>query len=184
MSHRPSRLVDQSYFIGLAAINALHRLLPFFARRWLYRLCRFEVDRTASLQGSVRFFHVGRLTIGAGTIVNRGVYLDNRRGIAIGEHVSIAHDVRIYTLGHDVHDAAFAAKGAPVTIGDRAVIFAGAMLMPGVEIGEGAVVMAGAVVTKNVPARRIVGGNPARDVGERRIAPAYELERRRFWFAH
>ena len=122
--------------------------------------------------------------IGEGTLVNRGVYLDNRAGITIGKQVSIAHDARIYTMGHDVHDEGFAAKGQPVQIDDYAVVFAGAMIMPGVHLGEGAVVMAGAVVTKSVPAWRIVGGNPAQDVGERGCkTPSYRLDRR-FWFAH
>jgi acetyltransferase-like isoleucine patch superfamily enzyme len=55
--------------------------------------------------------------------------------------------------------------------------------MPGVHLGEGAVVMAGAVVTKDVPAMRLVGGNPAQDLGERRGRPNYRLDRR-FWLAH
>ena len=112
MSSRYPRLTAQAYFLGLATINTVHRFLPFFARRWLYRLCGFQVDPSATIQGGVRFFHVGRLRIGAGTLVNRGVYLDNRVGIVIGKNVSIAHDARIYTLGHDVHDASFAAKGS------------------------------------------------------------------------
>ena len=40
------------------------------------------------------------------------------------------------------------------------------MLVPGVEIGEEAFVAAGAVVTKDVPARAVVMGVPARAVGE------------------
>jgi acetyltransferase-like isoleucine patch superfamily enzyme len=183
MSPRFPRLAAQSYFLGLAAINALHRVLPFALRPLLYRLCGFEIDRSATLQGSVRFFNARRLAIGEGTLVNRGVYLDNRAGITIGRQVSIAHDVRIYTLGHDVHDPAFAVKGKPVRIDDYAVLFAGAFVMPGVHLGEGAVVMAGAVVTRSVPPFRIVGGNPARDIGERRGRPAYRLDRRH-WFAH
>lgn len=177
------RLRAQVYFLGLAALNLLHRCLPFFLRPLLYRLCGFEIAHSATLQGGVRFFHIGRLKIGAGTLVNRGVYLDNRAGIAIGANVSIAHDARIYTLGHDVHDAGFAARGKPVSIGDHAVLFAGAMVMPGVTLGRGAVVMAGAVVTKDVPAMRIVGGNPAEDIGPREGNPAYTLGRR-YWFAH
>jgi len=173
----------QIYFLGLAAVNALHRCLPFALRPLLYRLCGFEIDRTATLQGGVRFFHVGRLKIGAGTLVNRGTYLDNRAGLTIGANVSIAHDSRIYSLGHDVHDATFAARGTPVVIEDYAVLFAGAMVMPGVTLGRGAVVMAGAVVTKSVPPMRIVGGNPAVDIGPREGEPAYALGRR-YWFAH
>jgi acetyltransferase-like isoleucine patch superfamily enzyme len=180
----PWRIRSQLYFLGLAAINLLHRCLPFALRPLLYRLCGFEIAPSATLQGGVRFFHVGRLKIGAGTLVNRGTYLDNRAGLAIGENVSIAHDARIYTLGHDVHDAAaFAARGKPVVIEDYAVLFAGAMVMPGVTVGRGAVVLAGAVVTKSVPPMRIVGGNPAADIGPRRGEPAYTLGRR-YWFAH
>lgn len=184
MSAAGSHCRDQLYFLGLAAVNRLHGLLPFALRPWLYRLCRFAIAPGATLQGGVRFFHVGRLVIGDGTLVNRGVYLDNRAGISIGRQVSIAHDARIYTMGHDVHDPGFATRGRPVRIDDYAVVFAGAMIMPGVHLGEGAVVMAGAVVTKSVPAWRIVGGNPAVDIGERECkAPGYRLDRR-FWFAH
>lgn len=184
LQHRFPNLSAQAYFLALAAINGVHGLLPFALRPLLYRLCGYRIDRSATLQGGVRFFHVGRLAVGEGSLVNRGVYLDNRAGITIGRQVSIAHDCRIYTLGHDVHDPAFATKGAPVHIGDHAVMFAGAMLMPGVQLGAGAVVMAGSVVTRSVPAGRIVGGNPARDLGPRRIEPGYRLGNRRHWFAH
>jgi len=183
MSRRFPHLTAQAYFLGLAAINTLHGLLPFMLRPLLYRLARFHIARSATLQGGVRFFHVGRLRIGEGTLINRGVYLDNRAGLSIGRQVSISHDARIYTLGHDVHDPLFGTKGKPVDIGDHAVVFAGAMIMPGVQLGEGAVVLAGAVVTKSVAPFRIVGGNPARDVGERTGKPAYRLQRR-YWFAH
>jgi acetyltransferase-like isoleucine patch superfamily enzyme len=173
----------QAYHLGIAAINALHGLLPFALRPLLYRVCGFAVHRSATLQGGVRFFHVGRLQVGEGSLVNRGVVLDNRAGITIGRQVSIAHDARIYTLGHDVHDPQFTPLGKPVRIDDHAVIFAAAMIMPGVHLGEGAVVMAGAVVTKDVPPLRMVGGNPAQDIGPRRCVPAYRLARR-YWFAH
>ena len=65
----------------------------------------------------------------------------------------------------------------------RAHSRAGAMIMPGVHLGAGAVVMAGAVVTKDVPPLRMVGGNPARDIGPRECTPRYRLKRR-YWFAH
>jgi maltose O-acetyltransferase len=41
------------------------------------------------------------------------------------------------------------------------------MVLPGVRIGRGAVVAAGAVVTRDVPPFAIVGGTPARIIGER-----------------
>ena len=47
-------------------------------------------------------------------------------------------------------------------IGKNAWIGAGATILPGVTVGENAVVAAAAVVTKDVPANAIVGGNPAK----------------------
>ena len=176
-------LVDQTYFLGLALLNVLHGCLPFCLRPVLYRICSFDIARSATLQGGVRFFHIARLKVGDDSVVNRDVFLDNRGGLTIGKHVSIAHGTRIYTMGHDIHHELFPTKSSPVFIEDYAVVFAGAMIMPGVTLAEGCVVMAGSVVTKSVEPYRIVGGNPARDIGARKCSPAYRL-RRRFWFAH
>ena len=49
-----------------------------------------------------------------------------------------------------------------VQIEDWAYIGAYSQIIPGVTIGEGAIVAAGSVVTKSVPPRTVVGGNPAR----------------------
>jgi len=53
-----------------------------------------------------------------------------------------------------------------VTVGDDAWIGGRAVITPGVEIGDGAVVAAGAVVVDDVPARTVVGGNPAEEIRE------------------
>jgi galactoside O-acetyltransferase len=50
----------------------------------------------------------------------------------------------------------------PVVICDKAWIGFGVKILKGVTIGEGAVIAAGSVVTKDVPPRHVVGGNPAR----------------------
>jgi acetyltransferase-like isoleucine patch superfamily enzyme len=54
----------------------------------------------------------------------------------------------------------------PVKIGDKVWIGFNAIILKGVNIGEGAVVAAGAVVTKDVPAWTVVGGNPAKVIKE------------------
>lgn len=96
--------------------------------------------------------------------------------------MGIAHNTKIYTLGHDLNDPQFKTKGKQVTICDNAFIFSNVMIMPGVTIGKGALVLAGSVVTKDVPPYMIVGGNPARVIRERNHEIGYK-EIYPYWFA-
>ncbi len=136
-------------------------------RRQLMFLVGYKVGKNTSVQ-AVRFFSFGHLEIGNNTIINSGCYIDNRRGIQIGHNVVIAHDTKIYTLGHDVEDSTFITKGSPVHIEDYVVIFSNVLIMPGVLIQKGAVILPGTVVTKNVGPMEIVGGNPARIIKMRK----------------
>lgn len=99
--------------------------------------------------------------------IGPNVLLDARSGLVIGKNVTIARNAMIWTLHHDYNDINFKTVGDRVKIGDYAWICSGAIILPGVEIGEGAVVAAGAVVTKNVDPYCIVGGVPAKKIGER-----------------
>ena len=88
----------------------------------------------------------------------------------------------IYNAEHDVNDPDFKALRAPVEIGDYVFIGPRAIILPGVKIGRGAVVGAGAVVTRDVEEFEIVGGVPAKVIGERKIKnPSYKLGRTA-WF--
>jgi len=85
--------------------------------------------------------------------------------LTIGDRVAIAQRVLILLSSH-ANESRVAAYIQPVhgsvSIDDDAWIGAGAILLPNVSIGEQSVVAAGAVVTKDVPPRTIVAGNPAR----------------------
>ena len=70
-------------------------------------------------------------------------------------------NVQLISNNHDLHDRQILIC-KPVHIGKNAWIGAGATILPGVTVGENAVVAAAAVVTKDVPANAIVGGNPAK----------------------
>ncbi|MGH8686979.1 MAG: acyltransferase [Burkholderiales bacterium] len=87
------------------------------------------------------------------------------RHITIGDRATIATGVTI--MCHDA--ASFRRLGAtwvaPVTIGAGVYIGVEAVLLPGVTIGEGAVVAAGAVVTRDVAPGALVAGVPARQIG-------------------
>ena len=84
--------------------------------------------------------------------------------IRIGHNCLIGPDVGIYTAGHRLQPEGrvLDGYGMPITIGDDVWIGGHATILPGVTIGDGAVVAAGAVVTKDVLPRTLVGGNPAR----------------------
>jgi len=76
--------------------------------------------------------------------------------ITIGKNTVIA--LRVTILAHD--DASHTV--AKVDIGDSVFIGAGAIILPGVTIGNHAIIAAGAVVNKDVPANSTVGGVPAK----------------------
>lgn len=63
------------------------------------------------------------MSVGKDTVINFGCYLDNRRGIHIGNNIGVAHNTKIYTLGHGLNDPKFSTKGAPIHIEDDVYIF-------------------------------------------------------------
>lgn len=85
--------------------------------------------------------------------------------IHIGDNCMLAPGVHIYTATHPL-DATERNSGLeygkPVTIGHNVWIGGRAVINPGVNIGNNAVIASGAVVTKDVPANVVVGGNPAK----------------------
>src|SRR4051812_28473327 len=107
--------------------------------------------------------------IGPGTWIGAFTVIDGSGGLTIGSGCDISCGVHIYThssmrrcvSGRDYPKV----DRAPVRIGDRVFLGANAVVQMGVTIGDGAVVAAGAVVTKDVPSRTVVAGVPAVPVG-------------------
>ena len=126
-------------------------------------------DGIVSLQRGVRVVvDGGRMTLGHGTNVNGlGTRFLCAQEITIGVMCTFSWDVQV--LDNDFH--AITTGGveqpsvAPVRIGDRVWVGTRAVILKGVTIGDGAVVAAGAVVTSDVPAGAVVGGVPAKVIG-------------------
>jgi len=109
-----------------------------------------------------------RLTVGSGTFINPNSRIFCAEGISIGRDCALSWDVEI--LDFDAHEIGsngeFRPQSAPVRIGDHVWVGTRAIILKGVEIGDGAIVGAGSVVTRSVPPRAVVAGNPARVVRE------------------
>jgi maltose O-acetyltransferase len=84
--------------------------------------------------------------------------------ICIGNNCLIGPDVGIYTAGHrlEPEGRTLDVYGMPITIGNDVWIGGHSTILPGVTIGDGAVIAAGAVVTHDVEPYTIVGGVPAK----------------------
>jgi maltose O-acetyltransferase len=129
-----------------------------------------------------RFYLPKNIEIGEGTIVGDHAFLDGRAKIKIGKQVDIASSVMIYNSEHDLSDPTFKAIEESVTIGDYVFIGPRVIILPRVSIGNGAVIAGGAVVTKDVAENTIVGGVPAKIIGERPLKEQhYKLGRARLF---
>lgn len=169
-------------------------------RLFLYRhLFRIKIGANSSIHWLARFNLPSGIEIGHNTIIGNDAFLDGRfrrewsgqnklatymkdffspqsHPLKIGNNVSIAGEVRIFTMEHDVDDPDFKETGAPVVIEDYAVIGTRVTILPGVTIGKGAVVASGAVVTKDVEPYTVVGGVPATFIKNRSKNLRYTLK--------
>lgn len=102
------------------------------------------------------------ITIGKNVFVNTGCTFQDRGGITIGDGTQIGQNVVLCTLNHGIPpEERHITYPSPIVIGENVWIGASATIIPGVTVGDNAIIAAGAVVTKDVPANAIVAGVPA-----------------------
>jgi acetyltransferase-like isoleucine patch superfamily enzyme len=107
----------------------------------------------------------GHLEIGNNVFINFGSSLVAAEHVKIGDDSLIGTHVTVMdTDFHRVEDKAWDTSGKPVIIEERVWLGNRSIILKGVRIGHDAVVAAGAVVTRDVPPRSVVAGNPARVV--------------------
>lgn len=170
-------LMGWKYYIG-------NNFFAYFPSEWvrkfyLTRIMRVSIGTDTSI--SMRVFVTGypvraNIRVGSNCVINREVYLDGRVGVTIGDNVNVSFQACILSLHHDHNDPVFPAVGGSVTVGNHAWIGARAILLPGVTVGEGAVVAAGAVVARDVAPYEVVGGVPAKKIGDRNREIRYKTK--------
>ncbi len=151
-------------------------------RHAVYILAGVRMGRGSTIHMWANFFQPKNIEIGQDTVIGNNVFLDGRAPLIVGNHTDIAAEVLIYNSEHDIHSEDFHAIEGPVEIGDYVFIGPRVIILPGVKIGRGAVIAAGAVVTKDVPEFAIMGGVPAKEIGERKNKnPRYAIGRARLF---
>jgi len=127
----------------------------------IYDGCRFSINAISPQSG---------IDLGADVNLNFGCYIDGSGGVAIGARTIFGPNVVVVSSQHRITEVPIQNSGKTfglVTVGEDVWVGANAVILAGVTIGDGAVVGAGAIVTKDVVARTIVAGNPARFIRER-----------------
>jgi len=104
----------------------------------------------------------GHIVIGDGAALNSFVQMYGHGGIDIGKNTQVGPNTVITTTGHDYLSNDLDGNFAGINIGERVWIAANCTIIGGVHIGDQAVIGAGAVVTRDVPARCVAVGVPAR----------------------
>ncbi len=136
-------------------ISGLNSSITFGDTNYFYRLGNLE-----ALDG-------GQIVFGDHVSINKGFSIVCRAQISFGDNIIIGPNVMIYD-----HDHKFAISNLPfrlqkfvakpISIGDNVWIGAHVFISSGVSIGSDSVIAAGSVITKDVPANSLVGGNPGR----------------------
>lgn len=140
-------------------------------RVWLLRLFGARIGKNTVIE-RIRLINLYRMgicgiTIGDNCFLGDGVTLDSAERIILENDVTLSFDVMVLThtnvgyKNHPVQDH-IPSVAKPAMFKKGCFVGVRAVVLPGLTVGEGAAVAAGAVVTKDVPAKTLVGGVPAK----------------------
>ncbi|MET0387985.1 MAG: HAD-IIIC family phosphatase [Polyangiales bacterium] len=126
----------------------------------------------------LRAEEAARIEIGDGSIINFGCVVAAQERVTIGRNVSlgpycIVSDSHIEHPTFDRPEQGAGRDSAAIELGDSVWLAARVTVMPGVRIGAGSVVTAGSIVTHDLPAGVLAGGNPAHIL--RKLAPGEDV---------
>ena len=101
--------------------------------------------------------------VGENVFINACCHFQDHGGVTLGDGCQIGHNVVFATLNHGLQtEERGITYPAPIVLGKNVWVGSNSTILQGVTIGDNAVIAAGAVVTKDVEPGTIVGGVPAR----------------------
>jgi maltose O-acetyltransferase len=142
--------------------------LRLFAARRLLRRC----GKAVNIERGADFGWGDSISVGDRSGLGIGCWI--RADLTIGDDVIMGPNVTIYGRDHNFSrtDVPMREQGMgsykAIVIEDDVWIGTRAIILKGVRVQRGAIIAAGAVVTNDVEPYEIVGGNPAKKIGDRR----------------
>lgn len=131
-----------------------------------------SVGSRVNIQPGVFMEPLWNISIGHNSGIGEDSFISAEAPVDIGDNVMIGRGLIIYTVNHGTKLGTpmiqQSVTKAPVIIGNDILIGGRVTILPGVSIGDGAIIAAGAVVISDVAPNTIVGGVPARKIGERK----------------
>ena len=119
------------------------------------------------------------IRLGARVYVNTGCVFLDAAPITLGDDVQLGPCVQLLTSDHP-RDAAQRAGGAesarPISIGARAWLGGGVIVLPGVRIGHDTIIGAGSVVTRSIDPGVVAAGNPCRPISNAGAALGHRVD--------
>ena len=147
---------------GVKAIF-FHRIANFFA------IAKF--DLVARIISQLSRFFTG-IEIHPNAKIGKNLFIDHGMGVVIGETSEISDNVTIYhnvTLGGtspSINTNEQRNSKRHPTLEENVVVGSGAQILGPVVVGKNSLIGANAVVTKDVPEKSIMAGNPAKKIGD------------------
>ena len=136
-------------------------------RCWLLRVFGAKIGAHCAVRNSCKIWQPWNLEVGDWVALSEDCDIYAVDKIKIGSRTTVSRGAFLCSASHDIASTTMELTHEPITIGSDAWVAGHAIVLPGVTIGDGAVVGAGAVVTHDVEAWTVVGGNPAKFIKRR-----------------
>lgn len=144
------------HLVGQPIVAA--RALPPALRVKILRAFGASIGPRTLVRDGVRVHWPWKLTVGADCWIGVDAWILNLEPVTIGDDCCISQQALLCTGSHQRHSRTFEFDNAPIIIGSKVWVATRATVLRGVTIGDNALVAAGAVVSADVPAGAVVMG--------------------------